>query len=585
MRRIATAIVVALLPAACASDNVSGTAGAGAPLLNVCLKGDNCVAGEPVDSGTSLTGNFLAGRHAQSQRDMSNAADFLGAALKISPDTPDLLRQTFVLMCAEGRMDEAIVLARRVIEVKGEDSIADILLAVDDIKNGRFVEAEERMTDQKDSGISLYMAPLLQAWSRVGLGQPAEDSVASLKALDKSNGSQALHDLHTALINDIAGNTDAAEESYKKAVVSQGGLSLRLTQLFGSFFERAGKSDEAKALYLKYLETQPNSRILVGALARVESGGEAVSEVATAATGAAEGLFGIAGSLSQQNVRETALVLGRMALHLKPDFPVMQILVADILESHGRLEKANQMYGDINPDSPFAWSARQSIAANLDELERTEEAIKQLNAMADAEPDLAEPLIKLGNIMSRRERFKEAVIAFDRAIERIGELTSKHWSLLYSRGIALERSKNWPRAEADFLKALEFKPEQPFVLNYLGYSWVDQGLHLDRAMDMIKRAVELRPSDGYIVDSLGWVLYRLGKYDEAVKEMERAVELRPEDPVINDHLGDTYWQVGRKLEARFQWRRALSLDPEDDLRSVIETKIKKGLVKKDGSDG
>ena len=284
-------------------------------------------------------------------------------------------------------------------------------------------------------------------------------------------------------------------------------------------------------------------------------------------------------------MRVVALVLGRMALHLKPDFPVMQILVADILESHGRLEKANQMYGDINPDSPFAWSARQSIAANLDELERTEEAIKQLNAMADAEPDLAEPLIKLGNIMSRRERFKEAVIAFDRAIERIGELTSKHWSLLYSRGIALERSKNWPRAEADFLKALEFKPEQPFVLNYLGYSWVDQGLHLDRAMDMIKRAVELRPSDGYIVDSLGWVLYRLGKYDEAVKEMERAVELRPEDPVINDHLGDTYWQVGRKLEARFQWRRALSLDPEDDLRSVIETKIKKGLVKKDGSDG
>ena len=171
-----------------------------------------------------------------------------------------------------------------------------------------------------------------------------------------------------------------------------------------------------------------------------------------------------------------------------------------------------------------------------------------------------------------------AVGAYDRAINRVGSLEKRHWSLLYARGIALERSKEWSRAEADFLKALEFEPEQPYVLNYLGYSWVDQGLNLDQALGMIEKAVRLRPHDGYIVDSLGWAYYRLGKFPEAVKELERAIELRPEDPVINDHLGDAYWQVGRRSEARFQWRRSLSLDPPEDVRTAVEQKLEQGLV-------
>ena len=184
---------------------------------------------------------------------------------------------------------------------------------------------------------------------------------------------------------------------------------------------------------------------------------------------------------------------------------------------------------------------------------------------------------------------EEAVKAYDEAVKRIGALERRHWSLLYTRGIALERSKQWPRAEADFLAALEFEPEQPYVLNYLGYSWVDQGINLERAQKMIERAVELRPNDGYVVDSLGWVLYRLGKFAGAVRELERAVELRPEDPIINDHLGDAYWRVGRRQEARFQWRRSLSLEPEDDLLAVLRDKIKAGLgdadKPKSGSDG
>ena len=193
------------------------------------------------------------------------------------------------------------------------------------------------------------------------------------------------------------------------------------------------------------------------------------------------------------------------------------------------------------------------------------------------DPSRPDPLVSLGDLLRSNKRFAESVKAYDRAIELLGDIDKRHWTILYSRGISLERSRQWERAEKDFQRALELNPEQPYVLNYLGYSWVDQGLNLDRARKMIERAVELRPNDGYIVDSLGWVLYRLNEFQGAVEKLERAVELRPEDPTINDHLGDAYWRVGRHNEARFQWKRALALEPEPDQVSAIEGKILRGL--------
>ena len=206
-----------------------------------------------------------------------------------------------------------------------------------------------------------------------------------------------------------------------------------------------------------------------------------------------------------------------------------------------------------------------------------DEAAAELEALAEDWPDHYEPLYRLGNLLRGQERFAEAAEAYDRAFERLGETHQRHWTLYYLRGIALERSDQWDRAEVDFLRALELEPEQPYVMNYLAYSWVEQKRNLDEAKKMLARAVELRPTDGFIVDSLGWVYYRLSDYEKAVTHLEKAVELRPQDPVINDHLGDAYWKVGRYQEARFQWRRALSLEPEADLIPVIEAKIEKGL--------
>lgn len=201
-----------------------------------------------------------------------------------------------------------------------------------------------------------------------------------------------------------------------------------------------------------------------------------------------------------------------------------------------------------------------------------------LESVADAFPDRAEPLVALGDIFRRNEQWNDGTAAYDRALERVDVIEPRHWSWFYSRGITHERAGRWDQAEADFLKALELEPGQPFVLNYLGYSWIDRGINLERGREMIEEAVAQRPRDGYIVDSLGWVHYLLGNYQEAVRHLERAVELSPNDPTINDHLGDAYWRVGRRKEAQFQWRRAFDMGPtEPGQAENLQRKIADGM--------
>ena len=423
--------------------------------------------------------------------------------------------------------------------------------------------------------------PVIPTAARSGQGLEA------LRPLTGKSGYKAMYDLHAALVNGRAGRLEAAEKHYKSA--ASGGLSLRIVELLGALYRRTGRLREAEALYEKYQSAHPTSQLLEASMARLRAKSGAKRLIASAADGAAEVMFGVASFLRTQNARETALIFGHLALYLKPDFPLIQILMADILESENHLENANAIYETIARGSEFSWSARLRVAGNLDRLDRHEEAMSQLRALADEDPANAEPFINLGDILRRRERYTEAVDAYGQSVARIGKLERRHWSLLYSRGIALERAKNWPAAEADFLKALELEPNQPHVLNYLGYSWVDQGQNLDKARQMIETAVKLRPNDGYIVDSLGWALYRMGDHEKATRELERAVELRPEDPIINDHLGDAYWKVGRRAEARFQWHRALSLEPEPELVAGIQAKIERGMAEKpevsrDGKD-
>jgi tetratricopeptide (TPR) repeat protein len=251
--------------------------------------------------------------------------------------------------------------------------------------------------------------------------------------------------------------------------------------------------------------------------------------------------------------------------------------LGDLYEDLKKPDLAIRAYERIPASSPLARNAQIQMAVDLDALDRTDEAKRLLENVVAEHPKDTEAIIELGNIQRARKDFAACADTYGKAIDTVPNPEKSNWVMFYFRGICYERSHQWPAAEADMKKALTLYPDQPLVLNYLGYSWVDQGVHMDEGMDMIRRAVEQRPDDGYIVDSLGWANYRTGNYDEAVKNLERAVELKPEDPTINDHLGDAYWRVGRTLEAHFQWSHAKDLNPEPEDLPKIEAKLKDGL--------
>jgi tetratricopeptide (TPR) repeat protein len=527
--------------------------------------------------GNSTSGNYLAGRHAQSRRDFDAAAGFLGKALKDDPENLTLMRQAYRLKLANGDIASGTDLAKRVLKVEPNAALANLGLIAEDVKANRFADAYKRASGLPTQGLNTFLGPLTKAWTLAGQNK-TDEAIAALSPLKTLTGFSVLYDLHVGLISDVAGRTAAAVESLQSAEGSSGESALRIVEVLGSLYERLGRRDEAAALYRKYITENPDTVVLEPALARLESGAKAQPIVSNAREGLAEALLNLGGTLSGDNTAEVAMVCGRLALYLRPDLDLARMLVAGILESQGGETQANKLYLEVEKGSSLRWLARLRYAANLDQTGKTDKAIEELRAMADENMKRIDALVTLGDLLRGHKRFAESVDAYDKALSRVGQLDRRHWNLLYSRGISLERSNQWERAEADLQKALELNPEQPYVLNYLGYSWADKGVHLDRARRMLERAVSLRPTDGYIVDSLGWLFYRIGRFREAVQQLERAVELKPQDPVINDHLGDAYWRVGRRDEARFQWRRALGLEPEADLIPTIRTKLDRGLT-------
>lgn len=523
----------------------------------------------------SASGKYLAGRFARRNRDYGNAAELLSDALSLDTKNRRIRRAAFYSLVASGKIDAATRLADDIVAENSGAPIANLALAMQDVRAGKLEAAAKRVADMPRRGMNSFTSPLLLAWIRFAEGKP-EEAVKALDGLAKISSFAALRNLHVGLIQDLAGNAQAAEEALRDAV--KGTESLRAVQAYGAFLERAGRKEEARALYESFSAKNEDSDTNETLYTTLDSGRKPPRLVSNANEGLAEVFFNLAGTLAQGRSTDLALIYGRLALNLRPDFPLAQVLLGGLLESLDRKEEALALYQAVSPESPLSWSARLRSAATLDDLKRTDEAIAQLRKMAAERKDRSEALVRLGDLLRSKEKFAESAEAYSGAIGRMSDLSAKDWSLFYARGIAYERSNQWAKAEKDFLRALELSPDQPFVLNYLGYSWVDQGLNLERARKMIEKAVELRPNDGYIVDSLGWVLYRIGDFEGATANLERAVLLRPDDPTINDHLGDAYWRVGRLLEARFQWRRALSLDPEKKDIPAIEQKLRRGLA-------
>ena len=534
-------------------------------------------------ASASPAGNYLAGRQAQKNRDFGNASRFLGKALEKTPDNTLLLRNTFLARLADGDITEAVPMAREIVKRQNSAPIAKLILLVDAVERNDLPGAGPILANFPERGFSGFLKPLLTSWVMVG-ATDGSDPIEALSPLKNQSGLRVLYELHAALLSDAVGRPEEAEKHYKFAAKNVRRSTLRVVQGYGQNLERAGKTEQARLLYETYLKENPDSVVLGPAMERLDKGEKPALLVSGPAEGIAEALFNIAGTMTRQNSAQDALIFGQLALHLRPDFDLARMLVAGILESMNRNEDAIAAYREIDSQSPFHWSARLRVAGNLEALDRDDDAIALLQILTREDATRPEPLVSLGDLLRSNKRFAESVAAYDRAIELLSDLDKRHWTILYSRGISLERSKQWERAERDFKRALELNPDQPYVLNYLGYSWVDQGINLGPAREMIERAVKLRPNDGYIVDSLGWVLYRLKDFEGAVEHLERAVELRPNDPTINDHLGDAYWRVGRYTEARFQWQRALALKPEADQISAIEDKLQRGLAASGSSE-
>lgn len=539
-------------------------------LLSACAAAD----GSGGRSGFAPTpsnafGAYLAGRFATSESDTRTAADAMLAVLQADPNQPEVVERAFIATLLDGR-SEAVRLARRL----PDNTLAAMLIAGTDAQAGRWDRAEQRIRNLPRQGVAQLLQPLLLAWTLQGKGQ-TEAALTLLRPLSESGRLRTLYAMHAALIADLAGRPREAERFARISIGDNQPMTLRLVQIAGGILIRGGRTEDAERLLDAYARGQDD--LVLSASPDAQRSLLAARAVASPVEGMAEAYLALAGSLRGQGAAEFSLALTRLSLRLRPGFTPALLLASDALLDERQYEAALGLLNQIPGDDPLVGLAGLRRAAVLDRLDRPDEAAVQLQAMAAAFPTASQPYARLGDLMRSRQRWAEAVGAYSEAIRRVQAPTGAHWPLFYARGVALERAGDWPAAEADFRRALELSPEQPYVLNYLGYTWVERGEHLTEARRMLERAVALRPQDGNIADSLGWALFKMGDMPGAIRWLERAVELEPRNSVVNDHLGDAYWSAGRQREAQFQWRRALALGPEGDEGPKIEAKLRSGL--------
>jgi tetratricopeptide (TPR) repeat protein len=525
----------------------------------------------------TTSGSYLAARHASVERDAASAAEFYRSALRSDPKNNELLDRAFISSVADGDVDEAVKLAERILANDKSNRVARLVVGVHALKQKKYAAAQLNINQSVRGPITDLVATLLSAWAAYGAG----DTKGAVAGIDKLTGPEwypIFKDLHAGMILELSGKEKDAGARFERAYKLDDSM-LRITEAYARWLTRNKDDSKATAIYEAFDKKLARHPLVQEGLRDTKAGKKMPPLVDSAQAGAAEALYGIGATLTRRGGEDLALVYLQLALYLQPTHPLALLSLADLYESVKRPQMAIKVYERVPASSPLKRNAQIQLATDLDSADRSEEAIKILRDVVAADPKDLEAVMALGNIERGRKKFSDCGDTYSKGIAVLPEGNDKANSVwYYYRGICEERSKQWPKAEADMRKALDLQPDQPHVLNYLGYSWIDQGVNLDEGMKMIKRAVEQRPDDGYIVDSLGWAYYRIGNYEEAVKNLERAIDLKPEDPTINDHLGDAYWRVGRTLEAKFQWAHARDLKPEADDLPKILAKIENGLT-------
>ena len=527
----------------------------------------------------TLYGNYLAARYAGTLRDMDAAAGYYAQALTEDPGNPVIVERAFLLSITSGDMPMGIALANQIVERDPDNRTARLVLSLSALKSANYAAAIDEINAAAPGPFTALVGTLVRSWAAAGQ-QDRELAYATLEAFRERPAFDLFRVFHEGLIADYLNDIPRARTAYLQSQEASGRASLRIIQAYGRFLERQGDTELAREVFRGYGRLAPDHPIVGAALTRIESGRKPSKLVTTPAHGLAEALYGLSSALAQESGIDISILYAQLALYLRPDFDVARTLLADLFERGERREEANAAYGKVPKSSPLYQNSQIQIAINLDQMDRSGDAIRRLRSLVRQFPNSVEPLTALGDILRGRKDYEAAAKEYSAAIELSGEPNARIWTIYYARGMCFERLKQWPKAEKDLQLALDLSDGHPLVLNYLGYSWIEQNINLVEAMSMIRKAVELRPNDGYVVDSLGWAYYQIGEYEEAVQHLEHAVQLQPDDPTINDHLGDAFWRAGRHIEARFQWRHALELGPEPDQIDPIKTKLENGLKDK-----
>jgi tetratricopeptide (TPR) repeat protein len=549
-------------------------------LLSTAAYGATPVARTEGSSG--LAGALLAASHARATADTATATTYYNRALDLDPGNESLLLQSYSAAAAAGKIEAAIAAAKRYTAADSQPrTLANLLIATGHINAKDYTKAWASIDGiPKDNPLS-FVLPSVRAWGKAGLNEP-DAAIAELAPLESIQGLGDVFQIASAQLKEYLGRKDEAIAHYDKLAAQMERQSLTTARVIANGYLRLGQTAKAKQAIEKFrtgrggfFEFQDITNSLLEP-ARV---GKALS----IQDGFAETYFALSQILSgvqAPGMGDLSTSFGHMALYLSPDLSLGRWVLGSTLSARQRFDESTAMLLQVRKPDPSYFAAQMQIIENAQSQARMGDALDRLQNLAREYPETSEIQAAIANLLRFDQKFAEAIAAYDKALQLTNQKARESWSLFYGRGIAFERNKQWKQAEADFQSALQLYPDQPDVLNYLGYSWIDRGENFEEARRLIELAYSKSPDSGYITDSLGWAMYLMGDFKGAVTYLEKAVELQPGDPTLNDHLGDAYYKVGRKREARFQWERALTLKPEDKQRAEIKVKLDQGLAKK-----
>lgn len=522
-----------------------------------------------------IAGAYLAARSAGMSSDYAAAAEYFTRALARDPSNPQLLENAVLAQMSLGQIARAIPIARKIEGDGLQSQIARMVLIADEVSKDQYAPLLKRLDEQR--GVGPLVDGLLKAWAQMGAGDVSA-ALAGFDTVAQERGLAAFAQYHKAMALASVGDFEGAD----KIFTENAGGPLQMTR----------RGAIARIEILSQLDRTPEAISLlddlfgigfdpaIQAIRQKLAAGEKLpfTMVQGPRDGVAEVFYSVAAALNTEAGEDYTLLYTRVVEYLRPDHTDAILLSANLLDSLGRFDLATVAYKSVAADSPSYFAAELGRAESLRRADKTDAAVEVLEQLSRSHGDLPMVWVALGDLKRQLKRFDQAVQAYDTGLNLYGAENPDLWFIYYARAICQERLDHWDKAEADFRTALELRPGQPQVLNYLGYSLVEHKSKLDEALSMIEQAVAGQPDSGYILDSLGWALYRLGRYDEAIGHMERAAELMPVDPVVNDHLGDVLWAVGRKREAEFQWHRALSFaNAETDSGEVKPDRIRRKL--------